>query len=361
MGVFLRNVAVEAVRLGEYFSENQSEVLRYIADCHAELLADTKKLTKYKKKWSRPNALTRRYNVQQLLSKAHQRDGYDVFANPEKVRLDFSQRAAEVCVNVPTELQTDIDELDTNLFRGEDDELVLGLVERCATAGEIGAACYCFERLESMYTDSEVCQVGLCTLPVDTVHRSFTALKSLLRPGRKELLQVPSKGSGPVRKPRKSLARCLERLSAYRRHFEDPDTTNSKSHGAALSKLAMSLAPHLARSSSAAECHRRGLLADIICKLFVAFDMHISRMLAHELVLTLVEVGVVHQRGRHIAVVTSSVTEELLPLAASAQELASAECAAKLRQERRKRRMDSKFHSVKRKRERRQQANERHG
>eukprot|EP00913_Durusdinium_trenchii_P026076 g24462.t2 len=155
-----RNIALEAVRVGNYYAEDQEEVLRYIAEVHAGLLADHEWLRKNARKLRQENGLTRRYSVPEILAKQHEADGFDVFVDPEEALL-MAERAAkdsewsrvtrpELSTAEAEEIQEGIGFVIATAAGGSPIgvEEVLELLDRSVAGGEIGAAVYLAEHLE---------------------------------------------------------------------------------------------------------------------------------------------------------------------------------------------------------------------
>jgi len=100
----LRNIALEAVRTGNYYAapEEQEEVLRYISELHRDLLVDQKWLKKNSTKLKKENGLTIRYTVAEILGKNHERDGYNVFLDPEEACAVARAADAEASKKAPS-------------------------------------------------------------------------------------------------------------------------------------------------------------------------------------------------------------------------------------------------------------------
>eukprot|EP00439_Symbiodinium_sp_Y106_P056538 s3163_g7.t3 len=156
-----RNIALEAVRVGNFYAEDQQEVIRYIAEVHADLLADTQWLRKNRGKLRAENGLTRRYSVPEILCKKHEVDGFDIFADPDEAVL-LAERAAkdgektsrpELPLEEAQQIQEGLDEVVASAAGtggpvGSDE--VLELLGRAVAGGEVAAAVYLSERIEPL-------------------------------------------------------------------------------------------------------------------------------------------------------------------------------------------------------------------
>ncbi|CAE8729871.1 unnamed protein product, partial [Polarella glacialis] len=151
--IMRRNIALEAVRQADFYSEDKSEVLRYIAEVHQGLLADSKFMSKLGK-MKKENGLSRRYTVEQILQKTHEADGFNVFVDPdeaiylaEKTKKD-AERTIEAIAQAElarlssgdlAEIQEGVDFV-AAAASGEGDPVgideVIELLERCARGGE---------------------------------------------------------------------------------------------------------------------------------------------------------------------------------------------------------------------------------
>eukprot|EP00435_Cladocopium_sp_Y103_P000833 s1526_g1.t1 len=154
--VMRRNLALEAVRVGNYYAEDQEEVLRYIAEVHAGVKDDKEWIRKNWRKLQKENGLTRRYSVPEILQKKHEADGFDVFVDPDEAIL-MAERAQAEALTRPELTAADAEEIQEGLDSVVASanaaplsvEEIFELLERCVSGGEVAAAVYLAETLEA--------------------------------------------------------------------------------------------------------------------------------------------------------------------------------------------------------------------
>lgn len=356
----LRNVALEAVRVGNYYAEpeQQGEVLAYIGEQFNTLLADAKWMKKNAAKMKTSNGLTERYSVTQILAKRHEADGYDVFVQArealfKKAAEDSAgkRESVEVDPSVYGELQEGLAEAAAAAAGDADpvgaDELV-ELLEGCAKAGEVAAAVYCGERLEAVHEDG---------MPDDILDRAFEALKPLLRPSaaaKQPRLTGPWQDAGS----RKAFGRLLDRLGRLRKDREvtrGGDAAERAARSAkgedVLNRLCGALAPRLAADAAAAACRRRGPLVAEITRVCSEGGLSVSTPVSWDIVRVLEERGELASDGRDVWLGAGEAAKEELPkLADFAGEVELLDGLARERLERRKRRQKAREHASKRRR-----------
>eukprot|EP00406_Dinophysis_acuminata_P077953 CAMPEP_0179259082 /NCGR_PEP_ID=MMETSP0797-20121207/25643_1 /TAXON_ID=47934 /ORGANISM="Dinophysis acuminata, Strain DAEP01" /LENGTH=151 /DNA_ID=CAMNT_0020967125 /DNA_START=69 /DNA_END=521 /DNA_ORIENTATION=- len=100
-----RNVALEAVRVGNYYAEDPEEVFSYIKEQFDELLTNARWLSKTAE-LREENGLSRRYTVEEILRKKHEEDGFDIFVDPDEAVLarDAAGQRGEPAELVPGRL-----------------------------------------------------------------------------------------------------------------------------------------------------------------------------------------------------------------------------------------------------------------
>lgn len=316
--VFRRNAALEAVKVGDYYSEDQSEVLAYIREQYGELVQDRSRPRL--RKWSRPNILTRRYTVADILGKKHGQDGFNIFGNARKMRA-LRQAAAPASAQDLAALQAEV------LSAEKEGGLQLvSLVERCASAGEQHAAVYVFERMAAQVRDVEGLSMpgALPGVPDEVVDRCFLALKPFLKPGAANALTGPwsrPQLSGEMRNMRKAFGKCLNLLVERRARLEP-----ERPEQVAIGRLADGLGPHLAGM----RCKRKKDAAELVMGACAAGGLTVSRALAYQVVAALLRCGALRQRGRNVSVsVQEPGPKHALKLREFAADIESLEEAAK--------------------------------
>jgi len=293
----LKNIALHAVRVGNYYSEDQAPVLAYIAEVHAELLLDQKWLKETKELWDE-NGLTRRYSVAEILAKKHEADGFDIFVDPEEACLPARPSGpVKLEAGVVAELQEGLDAM-TDGPVGQDE--ALELLEGCARGGELAAAVFCGERLEAMYEDSE--------MPGPLVDRAFTALKPLLRPAARQQeprLQGSWTEELPAKKLQRRFAKLLERLvqAQKKRELTEDGPAAERARRvadaeAALQRLCGALVPLIMADPEASRCERRGPLAQVIARLCAERGLQVSTAVGWQIMQELVRTKVLEVKGR---------------------------------------------------------------
>lgn len=363
-----RNLALEAVRLGNYFAEDQAEVLAYIREQYNDLLADKKRQEQEKEMLSRPNALTRLYTVDELLSKRHEEDGYDIWADPDEIpEADGTSTAVGSAVSQNTldqgnhevnsilpdskqpqscdsvsgvadqlvRLQTRIDAAAPSSSCPRAEELV-DLLELCANAREAAAAVFCYERLESYYSAEDrhsKGQAGRQMPPLATMERCFNALKVLLRPnpaGFQEQLKGPWLGPRKrygVHNSRKALGRCMTRIAQQRRDAQiaiqlakgEESAVQTKLVQDIFARLAAGVVQHLETDTATIQCNRRGQLSDRISEACRGAGLQVSGSVAREVVKILVQAGAISSKGRHFKWCAEQAAQAGAALLAGAQ------------------------------------------
>jgi len=311
----LRNVALEAVRVGNYWSENQQEVVEYIAQNFQDLLADAKFMKKNKAKLQDENAFVQKYSLFAILEKRHEVDGFDVFVPADdavaakeakaKAKQQESKRVEAVDAGKLDEAQDGINNL-VAAAKGEvgADE-VIELVELAARAGELGAAVWCAEQLEEMHEDG---------LPDALLARAFEELKLFLRPSYASPLP---RLKGPwqelqfgwmVPNMKKRLGKMVDRLSKLRRERElakggaaaqkaDEEAAGNK----VLGRLCRRLLPHLSKDQEALACRRRGPLVAAIVRVCGAHGLAVSTAVGYDVLKELEEGEHLHRKGREVS------------------------------------------------------------
>lgn len=310
---------MEAVRIGDYWSENKAEVLSYIAQMFSDLLCDAKFLKKYSVKLNKENGLSKRLAVPQILAKCHEEAGYNVFLPADEAvyaKEAADRKAAGLDTNGPEDLDPAIyGELQEGLTEaahaanGDCDPLgpdeLLYLLEFSSRAGEVGAAVYCCERLEAVHDGG---------LPKEMLGRIFDFLKPLLRPGAcrgEPRLTGPwsetPRGRAGAPNPRRSLGLLLTRLAKLRKDSElaaGGDAAAAAQRSAeceeTLVRLCAALAPHLAADAEAGACRRRGALVPILSRICSDHELQVSTPVAWDLLRVLEETGAVHVEGRDL-------------------------------------------------------------
>jgi len=358
----LRNVALEAVRLGNYYAEDQDEVLRYIAEVHAGLLEDTRWLAK-RPKMKLENGLTRLYSVEEILAKKHEADGFNVFVDPDEAVAAKEAEAlkasnpggpADLEPGVLAEMQEGITSV-VAAAEGSgtpiDDDEIVELLEGCAKAGEVGAAVFCGERLEAIHG----------TLPEPLLARAFAALKPLLRPSAaraRPQLEGPwarsQSGRAGAPNVRRQLGQLLMRFAQARKQLEVAEGGATAERAAriaeaeaVLSRLCAALLPALAADPEAGACARRGRLAQLVARLCQERGLEVSAALALQVTQELERSGAVVSRGRTLELVnTAAGSAAGHPpsggLGIEAKDLELLEELAKERLDRRKRRQKAR-------------------
>lgn len=348
----LRNIALEAVRAGDFWAEDQAEVLAYIAELFVYYQSDAEFLRMNQGALGKENGLTRLYTVEDILAKKHEKDGYNIFVDPDEAVALFEaakrgprQGPADMEPGALAEVQEHVG-LVVAAMQGDEaplgvDEL-LGLLERCAGAGELSAATFCAERLEAAFEGG---------MPDDVLDRVFSTLKPLMRPSARRnppLVQGPWSqpgGSCTHRSLAKRFGQLIMDLAQTRKQrlaLKDGLVAERMEHAKlaeeALQRLASMLAPVVLANPVACKCRRRGLLAATIAELCEKNGLPISQLLAFEAVNSLRGQGVVRIRGRQVDVIAdaSQQTASQPSLAACAADLATLERCAKERAERRK-------------------------
>jgi len=305
-----RNVAFEAVRIGNYYSEDQAEVLAYIAQMHSELLNDAKFLRKYAAKLNKENGLSTQYTVPEILAKKHEADGFDLFLPADEaiyVKETAERKAAGLDLGyeepdpvVYGELQEGLTEA-AYAAAGEcaplgPDELLF-LLQHCCRAGEVGAAVWGAERLEAVHEDAGV--------PDEILNPMFEALKPLLRPRscrNEPRLTGPwsekSKGKTGPPNPRRGLGLLLMRLAELRKTRElakggdaSARADRSAQGEETLGRLCTALVPLLAQDSEAAACKRRGPLVPILARVCKDYGLEVSTPVAWDILRVLEQSG----------------------------------------------------------------------
>ncbi|CAK9066732.1 unnamed protein product [Durusdinium trenchii] len=299
-----------AVRVGNYYAEDQEEVLRYIAEVHAGLLADHEWLRKNARKLRQENGLTRRYSVPEILAKQHEADGFDVFVDPEEALL-MAERAAkdsewsrvtrpELSTAEAEEIQEGIGFVIATAAGGSPIgvEEVLELLDRSVAGGEIGAAVYLAEHLEARHDGQP---------PRPLVERLFQVLKALLRPSAATVrpkLEGPWQKAPPGRfgalNPRKSLGRLLERLAPLRREEKDLAKEGTAEVFQAMERLSQSLLPALQRMADGSRGQRRGQMASLVTRVSQENGLSISSALAQALLQQMETQGLLQMKGRDV-------------------------------------------------------------
>lgn len=363
----LRNVALEAVRTGNYWAppENQQEVLDFIAQENLRLLADEKWL-RTSKKIRRENGLSKLYTVAEILCKKHEGDGYNVFVEPDEAiaAKEAEERKARGEGAPPepeagriAELQEQLEEL-VAAAAGEGDPVgldeMLELLQGCAEVGEVAAAVYCGTRLEAVLGE------GMQRTTLDCV---FNALKPLLRPRaareKPQLAEIcGEEGAKFARNPRRGLGLLLGRLAQARKALDVAEGGDAakRAEGAAegdkaLGSLCDALGPLLAADKEAASFKRRGPLVEVIPRICKAQGLDVSNSLAWHIVHKLEGTGALEVQGRDV-----KLSPSLAPgggsLAAFSSSLASLEGLAREWLERRRKRQKAREQGKANKRQR---------
>lgn len=350
-----RNIALEAVKLGNYYSEDQEEVLRYIAEIHAGLLADATWLAKTSK-LRKENGLTRLYTAEQILRKQPEVDGYNVFVDPdeaiflkEKEEKEAAGQSAAAFLDGAraAEAQQEINLVVEAARGGEpvDSDEVLELLTQVAAAGEMEAAVFLGERLEAIYD-------GKLHGPV--LDRCFQALKPLLRPNtvnpsprlQGPWREVAAGKTGPPN-PRKSFGKLLQRLAEARQADKPAEEAEAQAAKAAkgqeaMKRLVEALLPFLAKDAEASTARRRGELASSLVRAGGSHGLQISMSLAQALLSEMEAAGQLEVQGRDVAL--QSTSREGFPerLADCAGDLPFLEALAKERMDRRRKRQQAR-------------------
>eukprot|EP00927_Polykrikos_kofoidii_P018178 TRINITY_DN18377_c0_g1_i2.p1 TRINITY_DN18377_c0_g1~~TRINITY_DN18377_c0_g1_i2.p1 ORF type:complete len:507 (-),score=95.85 TRINITY_DN18377_c0_g1_i2:184-1626(-) len=310
-----RNIALEAVRVGNYFAEpsEQDAVLAYIKEQFDGLLEDKKFLAKNRRKLATENGFTKRYTLEEILAKKHEADGFDVFVDPDEA-IAAAERVASGPREGPAELDPGmLGELRDSLMTvvaskdgtGDllvDAEEVVELLEGCAKAGETAASVFCGEYLHEIHDDK---------LPESLVDRVFNALKPLLRPSARQStprLEGPWSTHASSNKSLNSkLGRLLDKLSQARREQAIAGggsvaelaerATEAKR---VLSRLCDTLLPLLGADSEAKACRRRGPLVAAVTRVCGEHNVRINYSLSWLILLELESRGHVVVRGREV-------------------------------------------------------------
>lgn len=306
----LRNIALEAVRVGDYYAEpeRQPEVIKYIHEQFEYLLNDAPWMKKYAAKMAEANGLTEKYTVAEILAKKHEADGYDIFVQPhEAIAKKAAEEAAasrepekEVDPALYGELQEGLDTA-AAAAEGEADPVggdeLIELLEGCAKVGEVAAAMYCAERLESVLDGG---------MPDDLVDRAFAALKPLLRPSAvasSPQLRGPWKEDGA----RKRFCRFLDGLGRQRKERElargGEAAEKAERHAQGeevLGKLCAALMPLMVKDPQALACKRRGMLVVEIARLCRGAGLDASSAVVWDIVRVLEQRGDLVVSGRDV-------------------------------------------------------------
>ncbi|CAJ1336813.1 unnamed protein product [Effrenium voratum] len=342
-----RNIALEAVRVGNYYAEDQDEVLAYIAQVHAELLADSEWLRKTGKKLRRENGLTRRYTVQEILKKKHEADGFDVFVDPDEAILMAKRAAKETSGESLAPELTDADAAE--IQEGLDlvvtaagcstvgvDE-VMELLGRAVVGGEVGAAVYLAEHLEALHEGAP---------PRELAEKMFQALKPLLRPSascHKPKLAGPWQKAPPGRfgalNPRKGLGRLLERLAALRKPKDEEAEAKQAEVHEAMQRLCQALQPAMAASAG---CRRRAQFAEVITGECQKSGLAVSNSLAQALLQHMENENLLQVKGREVTLAMRRDEGKALSLKSLATDLPLLEAFAKKRLDRRRQRRQAR-------------------
>lgn len=187
---------------------------------------------------------------------------------------------------------------------------LMDLLEGCSKLGELGAAVYCAERLESLHKDGSDIK-----LPDEVIDRAFTALKPFLRPNAST--QVPSL-HGPWSKPppgragmpnhRKGLGQILNRLAVARKERElaqgGEEVQRKRAIDATkeqkLHTFSQALGAFLADDSKAVALRRRGVLGEAMVRICGEHGITVSTALAWVIIGELETLGVVRIQGREL-------------------------------------------------------------
>ena len=357
--VMRKNIALEAVRVGNYYSEDQEEVLRYIAEVHAGLLANSEWLRKSSKKLKKENGLSRRYSVAEILDKKHEADGFDVFVDPDEA-LFMAERAAkeedhrpELSLADASEIQEGLDAVVTSAGGAAPLSLeeIFELLERSVAGGEVAAAVYLAENLEARHEGQPPCQL---------VERMFQVLKRLLRPSAHAASpklvgpwQVAPRGRYGALNPRKALGRLFERLAPLKRSQDQDAVARLAEVHQAMERLCHSLVPALVSDERAAKCRRRGTMASLITTVSQENGLAVSPALAQAICQHMENEGILEVRGRDVVLDQSVKAAKAAEVKGSLQglytELPMLEAHAKKRLDRRKQRQQAREAAKRRK------------
>lgn len=357
--VMRRNIALEAVRVGNYYAEDQEEVLRYIAEVHIGVKGDNDWIRKNWRKLQKENGLTRRYSVPEILQKKHEADGFDVFVDPDEAIL-MAERAQAEALTRPELTAADAEEiqegLDSVLASANAAPLsveeIFELLERCVSGGEVAAAVYLAETLEARHEASP---------PKELVERIFQGMKTLLRPSAHAAapklagpwLKAPAGRYGTLN-PRKALGRLFERLAPLRRDPQDAAARMAEVNEA-LERLSHSLLPVLLSHEQACRCRRRGPLAALIASVASEQGLKVSPALAQAIFQHMESEGLLEVKGRDVTLLSDqSVKAKVVstsPLQSLYTDLPMLEAHAKKRLERRKQRQQARQATKRRKKQ----------
>lgn len=307
----MRNLALEAVRVGNYWSENKQEVVDYIGQCFQELLVDAKFLRKNAAKLQADNGLASRYTLAEILQKRHEADGFDIFLPADEAiaanEMADKQEAslADMAAASIDEIQEGIDGL-VAAASGEADPIgadeVIELLESSAKAGELGAAVYCGDRLDEMHAGG---------WPDELLDRAFGALKRFLRPSAAAVLPrltgpwTEAQFVGFVPNQRKRMGRLVERLVKLRheRDLREGGAAAEQADAVAagekvLRRLCRCLLPLLAKDEEALACQRRGPLVAAVVRICRENSLEASTAVGYDVLRELEQSGHLYFKGR---------------------------------------------------------------
>lgn len=228
----LKNYAIEAVKIGTYYSEDKDEVAAYIITCFNELRRskDAEQKPKYEE-----NELTKKYSLSQLLDGAHGEECniFDPFDEAEDSEEDSMGIVVEVQVCegnavastaepkpvmpvCQTELQQKYESLKRDCIDAND---LPHLVEACVTSVDLLAAATLCEKVSWESASSEV------------LDKCFSSLKVLYNPAAQE--------SAP-RSLKKRLNRAINEIARVR-HSQTSEGMEDLKANQAIERLNASL------------------------------------------------------------------------------------------------------------------------
>lgn len=362
----LRNIALEAVRTGNYYAEDQEEVIAYIKQTYEELLVDAKFLKKYAAKLRKENDLIKKYTVEEILRKRPEADGYDVFVQAHeaiamKAAAEAQEQRKEKHASIDPAKMGELQESLTMMVEaasGEGDPVgldeMLEALDGCCEAGELGAAVYCGERIDKLYEDG---------MPDDILERVFQALKPFLRPSAASpfprLTGPWTEAQFGERNHRKGLGKLLDKVAKLRqerKRAQGGEAAEKADRAAAgekaLASFCENLKPFLAADKEVLNCNRKAQLVAEMARVCRDKGVDVSNPVAWDVLRVLEESGQLEVDGRDVKLSLKAVKQTGSVLKVEKADVELMDALARERLQKRKQRQKARENTRQQKRQR---------